>query len=96
VAGHVFMAAADVAMWLAIKTRRGLDDDSVTISLQSSFLRSARNEDIVCRARVTKAGARISHGTAECRRVSGEILSQHSLIYAHPGEGAQPDPKRGA
>jgi acyl-coenzyme A thioesterase PaaI-like protein len=85
VAGHVFMAAADVAMWLAIKTRRGLEDDSVTVSLQSSFLRSARREDIVCRARVTKAGSRLSHGTAECSRVSGEILSQHNLIYVRPG-----------
>jgi acyl-coenzyme A thioesterase PaaI-like protein len=84
VAGHVFMAAADVAMWLAVKTRRGREDDSVTVSLTSTFLRSARREDMVCRARVTKAGSRLSHGTAECARLSGEVLSQHTLIYVRP------------
>jgi uncharacterized protein (TIGR00369 family) len=85
VAGYVSMAAADVAMWLALKTRRGLEDDSVTVSMQSSFLRSARREDLVCRARVTKSGSRVSYGTADCARVSGEALSQHTLIYARPG-----------
>ena len=92
VSGQVFMAAADVAMWLAIKTRSGLDDGSVTVSLQSSFLRSARHEDVVCRARVTRAGSRLSHGTAECVRVDGEILTQHSLIYARPGQGPDDAP----
>ena len=92
VAGFVFVAAADVAMWLAIKTRSGLDDGSVTVSLQSSFLRSARHEDVVCRARVTRAGSRLSHGTAECVRVDGEILTQHSLIYARPGQGPDDAP----
>ena len=31
VSGQVFMAAADVAMWLAIKTKLGLSDSSVTV-----------------------------------------------------------------
>ena len=38
VSGQVFMAAADVAMWLAIKTRLGIDDASVTAEMKTNFL----------------------------------------------------------
>src|SRR5712691_11036291 len=46
VSGIVFMTAADVAMWLAIKTQSGLADPSVTSHMQTSFLRSARSEGL--------------------------------------------------
>jgi acyl-coenzyme A thioesterase PaaI-like protein len=81
------MAAADVAMWLAIKTLRGLADPSVTINMHTSFLRSARQEDIRCQARVLRQGGRLSHGTAECRvAASGELLTEHSLTYIRAGQ----------
>src|SRR5664279_4879439 len=54
VSGQVYMTAADVAMWLAIKTRRGLDDSSVTVSMHTSFVQSAREEPITCTARVLR------------------------------------------
>src|SRR5260370_18713779 len=38
VSGRVFMAAADVAMWLAIKTKLGLSDSSVTAEMKTNFL----------------------------------------------------------
>src|SRR6267143_4759905 len=38
VSGQVFMAAADVAMWLAIKTKLGLTDSSVTAEMKTNFL----------------------------------------------------------
>src|SRR5262249_51589594 len=44
VGGPVFMAAADVTMWLAILTRLGVADGSVTASLTTSFLGAARGE----------------------------------------------------
>ncbi|HVT60524.1 MAG TPA: PaaI family thioesterase [Thermoanaerobaculia bacterium] len=84
VSGQVFMTAADVTMWLAIKTRRGLGDPSVTFNMQSSFLRSARREAIVCRARVLRFGARLSYGTAECLNQTGTLLSHHTLTYFCP------------
>ncbi len=87
VSGQVLMAAADVAMWLAIKTLRGVADDSVTISMQTSFIRSARREAIICRARVLKSGSSLSHGTAECLSTGGALLSHHSLTYMRPGAG---------
>src|SRR5207245_11688547 len=37
VSGQVFMAAADVAMWLAIMTRLGSRDGSVTAGMTSAF-----------------------------------------------------------
>ena len=54
VSGPVFMAAADAAMWLAIMTRRGVDDTSVTVELRTAFLSAARQEDFTCTARVLK------------------------------------------
>jgi acyl-coenzyme A thioesterase PaaI-like protein len=45
VSGSVFMAAADVAMWLAIKTKLGLADGSLTAEMKTSFLSGAKNED---------------------------------------------------
>jgi acyl-coenzyme A thioesterase PaaI-like protein len=84
VSGQLFMTVADVAMWLAIKTLRGLDDPSVTINMHTSFLSSARNEAIRCQARVLRWSGRLSHGTAECRSASGDLLTEHSLTYMRP------------
>src|SRR5262249_22289268 len=56
VGGPVFMAAADVTMWLAILTRLGLGDGSLTASLTTSFLGAARGEGFVCTAQVLKLG----------------------------------------
>jgi acyl-coenzyme A thioesterase PaaI-like protein len=84
VSGQVYMTAADVAMWLAIKTRRGLDDSSVTVSMHTSFVQSARKEPITCTARVLRLGARLCHGSAECFAQSGLLLTHHALTYMRP------------
>src|SRR5262249_35462291 len=42
VAGYVFMAAADVAMWLAILSRIGDKEMAVTAEMKTAFLRAAR------------------------------------------------------
>ena len=59
VSGPVFMAAADVAMWLAIKTKLGLADASLTAEMKTNFLSGAKNEDFRCTARVLKFGCRL-------------------------------------
>ena len=84
VAGQVFMTAADVAMWLAIKTLRGLDDPSVTSHMQTQFLRSARDEGFSCQAVVLSLGRRTAYGTATCLSAGGEILAHHTLTYVTP------------
>jgi len=82
VGGQVFMAAADVAMWLAIKTRLGSADESVTATMTSAFLDAARHEPFRCTARVVKLGRRLVYGVAESVSSEGRLLTHHSLTYA--------------
>ena len=80
--GIAIMGAADVAMWLAIMTLRGLEEQWVTTDLKTAFLKGARRTDIHCLARVLKLGKRTAYGTAECRDDAGELLAHHVLSYA--------------
>ena len=82
VSGQVFMAAADVAMWLAIMTYRGTVERWVTSDMKTAFLRSAREEDILCTARVLKAGRRSMYGTAECHGATSGLVAHHVLTYS--------------
>jgi acyl-coenzyme A thioesterase PaaI-like protein len=82
VGGQVFMAAADVAMWLAIMTRLGSADGSVTATMTSAFLDAARHEPFRCTARVVKLGRRLVYGVAESVSDGGRLLTHHSLTYA--------------
>jgi uncharacterized protein (TIGR00369 family) len=86
VGGHVYMLAADVAFWFAIKTRLGLDDASVTSTMSTTFLESARKESITCVARVLRFGGRLIYGVAECSAGS-RLLTHHTLTYARPHAG---------
>jgi len=79
IGGPVFMAAADVAMWLAIMTRLGKDDRSVTAEMKTSFLNAARREDFRCTARILKLGKRLVYGVAECVNSEGRLLTHHTL-----------------
>src|SRR5512143_1054912 len=67
ISGQVYMHAADVAFWCAIKTRLGLQDGSVTSGMTTAFLASARREDVRCRAEIVRLGERLVYGVAECR-----------------------------
>ena len=81
VAGQVFMAAADVAMWLAIMTRLGKDDNAVTAEMKTNFLNGARQEDILCHAKILKLGRRLIYGVAECTDLAGKLLTHHTITY---------------
>jgi uncharacterized protein (TIGR00369 family) len=80
--GITIMGAADVAMWLAIMTRRGTTEQWVTTDLKTAFLKGARETDIHCAARVLKLGKRTAYGTAECRADNGDLLAHHVISYA--------------
>jgi uncharacterized protein (TIGR00369 family) len=84
VSGQVYMHAADVAFWLAIKTRLGLEDASVTSSMTTAFLGSASHEELRCHARVLKLGRRLIYGCAECT-VDDRPVTHHTLTYARMG-----------
>jgi acyl-coenzyme A thioesterase PaaI-like protein len=82
VSGMTLMGAADVAMWLAIMTLRGVAEHWVTSDMKTAFLKSARNEDISCTARVLKPGTRTMYGTAECRGAAAGLIAHHVLTYS--------------
>ena len=81
VSGLAIMGAADVAMWLAIMTRRGMEEIWVTSDMKTAFLRSGRREDLLCTARILKLGNRTAYGTAETLGGSSGLLAHHVLTY---------------
>jgi uncharacterized protein (TIGR00369 family) len=89
VSGPVFMAAADVAMWLALLTRLGSADRSVTVEMKTNFLSAARQEDFRCTAKILKLGKRLVYGVAECVTTDGTLLTHHTLTYFRP-DSTQP------
>ncbi len=84
VCGPLFMAAADMAMWLAIMTRLGRTDMAVTAEMKTSFINGAVREDVYCKARILKLGKRLIFGAAECVNESGRLLTHHTLTYIRP------------
>jgi acyl-coenzyme A thioesterase PaaI-like protein len=80
VSGQVYMHAADVAFWLAVKTRLGGSEEYVTSSMTTAFLSPARGQAFTCHARVIKAGRRLIFGDAECR-LGDRVLTHHTLTY---------------
>ena len=80
VAGSILMTAADVAMWLAIMTLLGKDAMTVTTELKTTFLNSAKREDVTCGARVLKVGKSLIYGVAECTTPTA-LLSHHTITY---------------
>ncbi len=89
VSGQVFMAAADVAMWLAIMTRLGKRDMSVTAQMSTAFLGVAKEAPFRCEARLLKLGRRLVYGVAECIGGDGRLLAHSNLTYARPDARAR-------
>jgi uncharacterized protein (TIGR00369 family) len=82
VGGQIFMAAADVTMWLAIMTKLGVAaDGAVTAEMKTNFLSGAREEDFLCRAHILKLGRRLVYGVAECKNRTGKLLTHHTITY---------------
>ena len=65
------MAATDVAIGLAVVTRRGTGETWVTADLKTAFLRAAHREPFTCTARLLKIGRQLVHAVAECARPDG-------------------------
>lgn len=82
--GPALMAAADCAMWLAVKARLGLDKDALTSELNTAFLAPAMGEHVYCTARILKAGRRRIYGVAECHGKKGNLFSHHTVTYVRP------------
>ncbi|HVL37503.1 MAG TPA: PaaI family thioesterase [Burkholderiales bacterium] len=83
--GPALMAAADCAMWLAIKARLGVDGDALTSELNTAFLAPAKDEHVYCTARILTMGRRRIYGVAECHGKNGGLFSHHTVTYVRPG-----------
>lgn len=84
--GPALMAAADCAMWLAIKARLGVDKDALTSELNTAFLSPAKGGHVYCTARILKLGRRSIYGTAQCHNRGGQQLySHHTVSYVRTG-----------
>jgi uncharacterized protein (TIGR00369 family) len=79
--GPALVAAADVAMWIAIKSRLGVAHDALTSDLNTVFLAPARAKTVYCTARILKAGKRRFFGTAECHDNAGTTFAHHTVTY---------------
>lgn len=99
VSGPAFMAAADVAMWLAVMTRLGRERASAagevdaaffTAEMKTAFLSAVRREDFRCDARILKLGRRLIFGVVECATLDGRLLTHHSLTLIRP-DSYRPD-----
>ena len=82
--GPALMAAADCAMWMAIKAKLGLEYDALTSELNTAFLAPAKGEHVYCTARILKLGRRRIYGTAECHAKNGKLFSHHTVTYVRP------------
>jgi uncharacterized protein (TIGR00369 family) len=82
--GPALMAAADCAMWLAIKSRLGMEHDALTSELNTAFLAPAKGEHVYCTAKILKLGRRRIYGTAECHGRDGGLFSHHTVTYVRP------------
>ncbi len=82
--GPSLMAAADCAMWLAIKGRFGVEYDALTSELNTAFLAPAKAEHVYCTARILKAGRKRIYGTAECHNRAGRLFTHHTVTYMRP------------
>ena len=83
--GPALMAAADCAMWLAIKARIGVENDALTSELNTAFLAPAKGEHVYCTAKILKMGRRRIYGVAECHGKEGNLFSHHTLTYVRTG-----------
>ena len=80
--GPALMAAADCAMWLAIKASIGIESDALTSEMATTFLAPAKSESVLCTAKILRLGKRRIFGTAECRGAAGKLFTHHTLSFS--------------
>ncbi len=92
ISGPVYMAAADCAAWLAIMTKLGAKgaEMAVTVELKTNFLSGAREENVLCKAKVLKMGRRIIYCVAECTSLEGKLFTHHTVTYINPESSRHP------
>lgn len=81
--GGCAMTLADVAFWIALLSRDGIDDPAVTFEMKTNFLRGAAT-DLHSTARVLSTTRRICYGEASTHDDNGSLVAHHTLTYMRP------------
>jgi acyl-coenzyme A thioesterase PaaI-like protein len=81
IAPGVKFRPATILEWLAIKTKLGLADSSVTAEMKTNFLGAAQKEGFCCTAKILKLGRRLIYGTVERVNSSGRLLTHSTVMY---------------
>lgn len=85
VSGQAMMTLADTAMVFAIIARAGDFVPCATVDIHSAFLRPVANADMVCHAKVIRAGRTMAFLTAQLHAGSDGPLCFHATgTYALP------------
>lgn len=87
VPGFIYMAVADLTLWLAVLALLGEPGLlAVTTEMRTSFLGTVRNASFWCEAGILDEGERLLFGTATCRNAAGAIATHHTMNYIRPPE----------
>lgn len=87
VPGFIYMAVADLTLWLAVLALLGEPGlFAVTTEMRTSFLGTVREASFFCEAGIIDEGERLLFGTATCRDAEGAIATHHTMNYIRPPE----------
>ncbi|WP_149539432.1 PaaI family thioesterase [Siccirubricoccus phaeus] len=81
VSGPALMGLADVAMWAALLSVTGGRDESVTSSMQVTFLRPVGARAVLAESRIIKRGRRTIYGEILLRAEGSEELCAHITTH---------------
>lgn len=86
VCGPVMMTLADVAIYASLFGRFGILPIALTNELKTNFLRPAFDHDLLCTARLVKAGRRIAYGSADVYEdgAPDRLVAQATSSYVMP------------
>lgn len=89
VSGPTQMSLADTCMYAAIFTRVGIVPMALTTSLNMSFLRPCKAEDVIATATLLKLGRKLAVGEVDIRGESMKSAASHAVVtYAMPDDAS--------
>src|SRR5258705_3146694 len=92
VSGQAMTAMADTTMVLALAAHFGGFRPVAPVDIAMSFMRAIKSSDVLCEARVRRAGRSLAFVHAELRSVDDtEIAAVANGTFAVPDTGARPE-----
>lgn len=85
ISGMTIMGAADVAVWLAIMTVRGMQETWVTSDMKTTFLRGALAESLTSSATLLSHGDRMAYAVVRTEGATSGVVAHHVVHYSVAG-----------